>query len=307
VNPEFVSDVNLDGKLNLDDLDLNHNKHLEDDEVIPGAIGIDFVNGDSNPIDDHGHGTHIAGIAAATKNGKGVVGVAPQAKILIIKAMDKDGVASYSNLAKAIAYASKYADIANNSWTGDKNSKLIRNAFLKASQKGMISVAAAGNAGSSDPGYPAAYTESVIGVASSTVNDNKSKFSNYGSYLVIAAPGGGETSDDRYAYWQRNILSTIASNNTYSTSLRDYFIQDEDDSLYLRLAGTSMSTAYVAGAAALLKSLNKKMTYAEIKQYIVNYGDTIDTSSYGFTKRLNVFKSVYNAKYKSVKPFKELS
>ncbi len=292
VNPEYAKDTNNDGLLNLDDLDTNHDKKLDSNEIIPGAIGVDLANNDYNPLDDQGHGTHVTGIIAAAKNSIGVVGVAPQAKILIIKVMDDRGQSSYSDLAKAIIYASKYADVANNSWTGDQESETIKNAFAIATSKGTINVAAAGNSGSSKRSYPGAYTDYVISVGSTNIQDQRSKFSNYGKYVTIYAPGGGESDNDRYVYQQMNILSTMASDNNYKSL--NYLFEEDGDALYMRMLGTSMATGYVTGVAALLKSMKKKMTFAEVRKYIV---DSADGSTY---KRINAYSAAYKAKSRPV-------
>ncbi len=292
VNPEYASDTNNDGLLNLNDLDTNRDKKLDSSEIIPGAIGVDLANNDYNPIDDQGHGTHVTGIIAAAKNDIGVVGVAPQAKILIIKVMNDKGQSSYSDLAKAILYAAKYADVANNSWTGDQESETIKNALAIASGKGLINIAAAGNSNSSKRSYPGAYTDYVISVGSTNVLDQKSKFSNYGKYVTIYAPGGGESENDKYVYKEMNILSTMAADNNYRSF--DYLFEEDGEALYMRMLGTSMSTGYVTGVAALLKSMKKKMTFAEVRKYIV---DNADGTAY---KRINAYDAVYKAKSRPV-------
>lgn len=184
--------------------------------------GADIVNGDSDATDDHGHGTHVAGtIAAVADNGIGVAGVAPEALIIPIKVLGKDGTGTNEGIANGILKAAELgARVINMSLGGPDNSRTLADAIASVQAKGVIVIAAAGNDNVSTPFYPAA-NEGVIGVAAVDRTDTKASFSNFGAVVDIAAPG-------------TSILST-SFNGTY-----------------ISLHGTSMASPHVAGTAALL-------------------------------------------------------
>lgn len=186
-------------------------------------LGYDWVNDDSNPMDDNGHGTHCAGIiAAAINNNLGIAGLA-QVRIMAEKSLDREGV-GYSNwLANGIIHAvNQGADIISMSWGGYYYSKLIHQAIKFAYDNGVLLVAAAGNEYMSAKLYPAGYDE-VIAVSATDSNDMPASFSNYGDFIELAAPGV-------------NIYSTIWNNR------------------YQYASGTSMAAPHVAGVAALVWS-----------------------------------------------------
>jgi large repetitive protein len=194
--------------------------------------GWDFANNDGNPFDDniHGHGTHVSGTIAASVNDQGVVGVAPNVKIMALKMMSASG-GSTSNAIKAITYAkSKGAKISNNSWGSYGFSQALKDAIDASS--GSLFVAAAGNDDINNdlnPHYPASYdSPNILSVAAVDHQGNRAVFSsgasNYGANSVdISAPG-------------LDILSTVPGN------------------AYAYLDGTSMASPHVAGVAALAAS-----------------------------------------------------
>ena len=186
------------------------------------AGGYDFVNGDSDPMDDAGHGTHVAGTVAAINNDFGVIGVSPQVNIYALKVLNAGGSGSYSDIISAIDWAStNNMDVASMSLGGGFNSIWLRKACDNAYKNGVLLVAAAGN----DAGvvsYPAAYN-SVIAVSATDQNNNIAWFSNFGKQVELAAPGVGINS---------TIMDGGYSGNTWS--------------------GTSMATPHVTGAAALV-------------------------------------------------------
>ena len=155
--------------------------------VLPG---IDLVNGDTDPADDHGHGTIVAGIAAARgNNGVGVAGVCWSCKVLPIKALDAAGNGVSSNLAQGITWAADQgADVIVLSLSGPSSSTAVANAVAYAEGKGIPVVAAAGNDGTTSLHYPAA-NQYVIGVAGSTSADERYSWSTYGGWVLVAAPG----------------------------------------------------------------------------------------------------------------------
>lgn len=154
------------------------------------AGGYDFVNNDADPSDDNGHGTHVAGIIAATNNSEGTVGAAYGAKILPLKVCDATGSCSSLAIADAIDFAvGANVDIINLSLGGGAND-FIQAAIDRATVAGVIVAAASGNTGENGCLYPAAY-ENVVCVGSIDNSDAKSSFSNYGTGLDVVAPGTG--------------------------------------------------------------------------------------------------------------------
>jgi subtilisin len=189
--------------------------------------GWDFVNNDSDPTDDNGHGTHVSGTIAAAMNGTGVVGVAPGVNLYALKVLNAQGSGSYSNIIAAVDWATSHnIQVTNNSYGGTAGSATMEQAFRNAALAGVVSVAAAGNSGACNGsgdsvGYPGKYV-SVIAVAATDTNDVRACFSSTGPRVEIAAPGV-------------NINSTVMSGGYESN-----------------WSGTSMATPHVTGAAALL-------------------------------------------------------
>ncbi|HZM24944.1 MAG TPA: S8 family serine peptidase, partial [Anaerolineales bacterium] len=184
--------------------------------------GYDFVNNDNNPQDDYGHGTHVAGIAAARgNNGLGIAGVSWGAQIMPVKVLNSFGQGSFSNVAASIIWATDHsAQIINMSLGGSNYSQILQDAVDYAARRNVLLVASSGNTNSNFILYPARLPQ-VIAVAATNANNQHASFSNYGAEIDIAAPGD-------------NILSLWLGGG-YST-----------------FSGTSMATAYVSGLAAVL-------------------------------------------------------
>ena len=216
--------------------DLAPNIWQNNAEIANGANGIDddgngyvddfqgwnFVAGNNDVHDDQGHGTHVAGIiAAASDNGVGIAGIAPNARILPIKALDSKGFGTYSQVADAIIYATNQgARIINLGFGGTGYSQVLQDAVNYALARGVIVIAAAGNSGTDVACYPAAYP----GVISVSAVDNGltwAPFSTFGNTTGLSAPG-------------IDIYSTYPGGG------------------YSQMSGTSMSSATVSGVAALL-------------------------------------------------------
>ncbi|WP_349409916.1 S8 family peptidase [Pseudalkalibacillus sp. SCS-8] len=223
--------------------------------------GYDYVQDDNDPMDEHYHGTHVAGIAAAnTDNGIGIAGNAPNASILAIRVLDEGGSGTLDDVAQGIRYAADQgAQVINLSLGGLLGTQTLKEAVDYAWNKGSVVVAAAGNESSTKPSYPAYYSN-AIAVAATDQNDNLAYFSNYGTWVDIAAPGV-------------SIYSTMPGN------------------AYDNLSGTSMAAPVVAGVAGLLASQGRSA--AEIRTALEETADNVTGTGVFFQNgRVNAFKAV---------------
>ncbi|OFZ21225.1 MAG: hypothetical protein A2X94_07130 [Bdellovibrionales bacterium GWB1_55_8] len=225
------------------------------DPSSPGTpvYGWNFVNNKANPKDDHGHGTHVAGIIGAWSDAKnGVSGVAHNVSIMAVKYYSdtNSGAVNLSNTVKAITYAVDHgAKIINYSGGGPEFSEEEFLAIKRAEAQGVLFVAAAGNERQNtdlteNAYYPSAYRLSnIISVAATDINNNLLPSSNWGKRQVdVAAPG-------------ENIYSTLPGGR------------------YGTMTGTSQATAFVSGIAALLLSKNPGLTPPQLRELIMNSVD----------------------------------
>lgn len=227
---------------------------------------------DNDPMDGHGHGTHVSGTIAAVKdNGIGIVGIAPKAKILPLKAMNDQGSGLSSELAEAIVYAAMNgADIINNSW-GCKDrcpsNLIIEEAVKTASDLGCVLVFSAGNSSDESLFYSPQNMAETITVGASSHFDQRASFSNFGIELDLCAPGG-EPGTGCSSVQSQSILSLRAANtDLYSLACNGNWAgQMLVGENYLRARGTSMSAPHVSGVAALLCSLHPDWSAEEIRQ-----------------------------------------
>lgn len=234
-------------------IDTGVKQSLEDLAGTNFTAGYDFVNSDNDPTDDEGHGSHVAGtVAQTTNNNTGVAGVAFNATIMPIKVLDSRGSGSFDDIADGIYYAvDNGADVINMSLGGGSSLSILEDAVNYAWNNGVVVVCAAGNEDTSAPSYPAAYVNS-ISVSATTSIDTLASYSNYGSTIDIAAPGGdsGDNNGDGY--------DDMILQNTFSGTSEGYYF----------FAGTSMASPHVAGVAALVKSANPALTNAEIRNIL---------------------------------------
>ncbi len=229
------------------------NNGLDDDAngYIDDYFGFDFYNRDGDPVDEHGHGTHCAGIVGAKgDNGFGAVGINWNVGIVPVRALGPNGGGSDADVAASIQYAvHRGASIVSLSLGGPTSSTVLDNAIQYARDAGVLVVAASGNDTENNdvvPSYPSSMPlENIVAVAATNSSDRLAPFSNYGPNSVhVAAPGVG-------------ILSTY---------LADQFTS---------LSGTSMATPYVAGVAALMKAANPSLGYADLKYALIASSDPI--------------------------------
>jgi len=239
------------------------------------CYGIDTANNDADPMDDNNHGTHVAGtIGAVGNNSIGVVGVNWNISIMACKFLNDAGSGTVSDAIDCLNYTALMKDngtniiATSNSWGGGSFSQALSDAIDAQRQRGILFIAAAGNANSDNditPLYPASYyLPNIVAVASTTRTDARSSFSNYGRGTVhVGAPGS-------------EILSSV-KNGSYGV-----------------FSGTSMATPHVTGLAALLKAQNSSRDWKALKNLVLAGGDDI-SSLQGITltgKRINAYSSL---------------
>lgn len=233
---------------------------LDDDDngYIDDWNGFDFVNGTyyeetglwrndaDGPLDDHYHGTHVAGTAAAaTNNGVGVAGVCWYCAIMPVKGLDQFGMGYVSRLMKTVEYAVENgAAVINMSWGGRGTVDALNALLAEAHDAGVTLVAAAGNSSADALSFHPANSPSVITVGSIAPDDTRSSFSNYGIKIDVTAPGGGHETNENNLW--RNILSAKSA----AAEANEFDV----DERYRRLAGTSMAAPHITGLVGLLKS-----------------------------------------------------
>jgi subtilisin family serine protease len=231
----WTNESEANGKAGVDD---DGNGYIDD------IHGYDFANKDADPMDDHGHGSHVSGTIGATgDDGQGIVGVAWKVKIMGLKFLGADGSGSLDDALASIKYATKMGvNIMSNSWGGGGASDLMKEAIAESNNKNIIFTAAAGNhSGDNDanPSYPASYdVPNVISVAAVNNIGTLAYFSCYGKRTVhVSAPGV----------------------NVYSST----------PSGYASWSGTSMATPHVSGVVALLLSHEPNLTPVEVRERLI--------------------------------------
>jgi len=231
--------------------------------------GWDFVDGDADPSDGHGHGTHVAGtVAQNTGNGVGVAGLAHGAEVMAVRVLDDNGSGYSSDVANGILWAVDHgADVINLSLGSTIGSQAEQDAVEYASEMGVLVIAATGNEyRSNGVSYPAAY-DSVMAVGASNGIDQVVSYSNRGPEVEIVAPGGDFDRDDD----GNGMVDGIIQETIISGTWDYYFFQ-----------GTSMASPHVAGAAAILVGMGADSDEAReiLTETSVDIADSgIDTTS----------------------------
>lgn len=290
----FLSHPDLSGQL-LSGYDFVSQTDMSND-----GDGIDNNSDDPGDSSQRGlsswHGTHVAGtIGAASNNSTGVTGIAWGVKILPVRALGIGGGTTYDIL-QGMYYAAgmdndsgtvpaQKADIINLSLGAYSSSSAEQAAVTEIYNNGVMIVAAAGNDATSRKTYPAAY-EHVIAVSATTYADALASYSNYGTYIDIAAPGGDTTQDLDGDGAGDGILSTLVTDASGTRK-----------ATYKYYEGTSMAAPHVAGVLALMKAANPELTPAQADALIAN-GDLSDDlgssgwdNSFGYG-RINALKAV---------------
>lgn len=240
----------------------------QDHEDLPNVVASRNFSSSPTADDNFGHGTHVAGICAAvTDNGLGVAGAGFGCSLMNVKVLGDDGSGRYSSIAKGIVWAANNgARVINLSIGSSQKSKLLQLAIDYAWKKGCVIVCAAGNDGTSTPYYPAAF-DNCIAVGATDQSDERTYFSNYGSWVDVAAPG-----------WE--IFSTMPNHPSLAPELN-----------YGVAAGTSMASPHVAGVAALVWARHPLWTNIQVRKKLLEAVDPAEgfDSSIG---RIDAYKAV---------------
>ena len=231
-----------------------------------------FVEGTTSGNDDNGHGSHVAGIAAAKNNTIGIVGVAPGARLWAIKVCDAAGECPISNQIKGIEYAIKHAneiDVLNIS-IENPNSPALNSIIKEAVKAGITVVAAAGNSGKNASLYSPANSPDVLTV--SAIGDSDGKCGSKGSDLIVKEGNTTRTiADDSFGYFSNfgpNVEIAAPGVDILSASKGNGYAVD---------SGTSMAAPYVAGAVALFKAQFPKATPIQVMTNLEASGSSPDT------------------------------
>ena len=274
INPgEDINGNGIADPTDFNDVDDDENGFIDDirgwdfvdtnDTVYPGEDG---KVRDNDPMDFWGHGTHCSGIASSvTNNNVGVAGVCWNCSIMAVRAgymtEGGHGLSEEDDVADGIIYtADNGADVLSMSWGSYNESDLLKDLMDYTYSQGVVLVAGACNDDSNLKFYPASL-DNVISVAATDHTDWKAMFSNHGSWVDVAAPG-------------------VDINSTFP------------DDTYYTWSGTSMSTPFVAGLASLILSKNPGFNQEEITTIIRSTTDSVNSSKYIGTGRINAYKAI---------------
>jgi subtilisin family serine protease len=267
--------------------------HPDLDDPSKMILGIDLVGDGEGVTDRNGHGTHVAGIISAeTNNGVGVAGVSWNSRIMVIQVFDVNGQGSHEAFRDGMIYSTDNgARVVNYSGGGSPSATKVHGVAY-ADSHDVLLVSAAGNNYGGSPLYPAAYAstyQNVICVSATEQTDHVASYSNYGSQVTVAAPGG-------YGY-------PYGTNDIYST-MPDYYVALNGEGIsqnYGYCAGTSMASPMVAGAAALVLSVNSSLLPSEVREVLEETADQVGGYYYSPTTgksnelghgRINAYEAV---------------
>lgn len=254
-----------EGEIPDNGIDDDGNGYVDD------VIGYNFIGGNNKPWDHDGHGTFVAGVIAGTwNNGAGIAGINPQAKIMVLKALNSFGHSRASYVAEAIVYAvDNGARIINLSLGGPELTTIQRKAVEYAVSRNVLIVVAAGNEGRELEGFGIAALPEVLTVGATDRNDRRAAFSNFGPQVDIMAPGIDIVSlRARYTDTLRDIPgATYQSGSAFVGEDKRYYIA----------GGTSFSAPIVSGVASLLLSRDPSLSAAQVKRMLVNSARDIET------------------------------
>jgi serine protease len=226
------------------------------------------------------HGTHVTGtLVAHMNNREGGTGVAPGVRVMPIRALGRGGGLAYDVL-QAVRYAAgmendsgvlpeRSADIINQSLGGAGYSQYAQDLYNSVRAKGILLIASAGNENTDEPMYPASYA-GVVSVAATDVRGARAPYSNRGTFVDVAAPGG--------------VMSEDRNNDGYSDGILSTSVAESESGLeksYVYYQGTSMAAPHVAGIAALMKSVHPQMTPEEFESLLVSGAITQDKGAVG--------------------------
>jgi subtilisin family serine protease len=231
-------------------------------KLVPGW---NFVKSSADTADVLGHGTAVAGtVAAATNNGIGIAGVNWASHVMPLVVVDEKDFAAYSNIAAAIQYAADHGvRIINVSIGGVNSSETLERSVEYAWSRGAVVFASAMNNSTSTPYYPAACSHAVA-VSATDANDHLASFSNFGSWITIAAPG-------------TNILTTMNGGG------------------YGYWNGTSFASPIVAGVGALLLAVSPQITNTALVALLLESADAIGSPAYFGAGRVNAYRAILAA------------
>jgi thermitase len=239
--------IDLKDNIMVNEAELNGLPGVDDDGngLIDDVYGYDFANNDNDPMDEHGHGTHCAGVIGAVHNNTGIAGVMADVKILPIQFLTKSGGGTLEGAIKSIDYAiQRGVHIMSNSWGGRGQSQALKEAIEVAEQAGILFVAAAGNENNNNDvnaTLPASIdVDNIVSVGAMDGKGKKASFSNYGVKKVhVFAPGV-------------DIYSTVQGDK------------------YKKMSGTSMACPHVAGIAGLIMANEPNLSYKEVKARLMS-------------------------------------
>lgn len=273
VEPSDFNNVDDDGNGFVDDV---HGWDFTDAPHFPD--GGDYLNPDNDPLDEHGHGTAVAGIAAAAaNNGTGIAGVAPNCRIMNLRAGTSQGLLEEDDVASAIVYAvDNGARVINMSFGDKATSQMLRDVVQFAVNSGCALIASCGNSASADVHYPSGFP-GVISVGATSESGVLAGFSNFGSTVDLVAPGV-------------NLLSTSIGNQ------------------YAAFSGTSAAAPVVAGLAGLILSQQPFLTSDDVRNILVSSTDDISQAgwdTYYAAGRINALRALqieYASQAKIISP-----